>query len=99
MYMSKPTSSNSPKSTLGNVSKRYSQGTAMNLHSKAIWRPTVSQLLLSINSGMVPGSPHEQQNHSYHSGNSNGLEAPSQKSGERPDKFLHSCGEEEVSPT
>ena len=37
VYMSKPTSSNSPKSTLDNVSKRYSQVTAMNLHSKAIW--------------------------------------------------------------
>ena len=59
----------------------------------------MSQLLLSINSGVVTENPQEQQNHSYHSGNSNGLDASSQKPGERPDKFLHSCGEEEVSPT
>ena len=37
VYVPKPTSPNSLKSTLDNVSKRYNQVTAINLHSKAIW--------------------------------------------------------------
>ena len=37
VYVPKPTSPNSLKSTLDNVSKRYNRVRAINLHSKAIW--------------------------------------------------------------
>ena len=67
-------------------------------YSETIWRPTMSPLRLSINSGVVPGTP-VNNSHSYHLGNLNGLEAPSQEPGKRPNSLLYSTWGEEVTVT